>query len=66
MNIVILDGFTLNPGDLSWEELQALGSCMIYERTPPAELARRAAEADVLLTNKTVLAAGYIQELPRL
>ena len=66
MNIVILDGFTLNPGDLSWKDLQSLGGCAIYDRTPPAELSRRAAEADILLTNKTELTAGHIQNLPRL
>ena len=66
MKIVILDGFTLNPGDLNWEELQALGPCTIYDRTSPAEVASRAADADILLTNKTELTAGHIQNLPRL
>jgi glycerate dehydrogenase len=66
MNIIILDGFTLNPGDLSWEGLQSLGPCTIYDRTPPAEVARRAADADIVLTNKTELTAGQIQNLPRL
>jgi glycerate dehydrogenase len=66
MNIVILDGFTLNPGDLGWDELKALGPCAIYDRTPPAEVQRRAAEAEVVLTNKTVLATDTIRELPRL
>ena len=66
MNIVVLDGFTLNPGDLSWEELEALAPSTIYHRTPPAETARRAADADILLTNKTELTAGLLQNLPRL
>jgi glycerate dehydrogenase len=66
VNIVVLDGFTLNPGDLDWEELNALGPCAVYDRTPPSELLRRAAEADILLTNKTVLTGGTIQNLPRL
>ena len=66
MNIVVLDGFTLNPGDLSWAELQSLGPCAIYERTPPAEVLARAAAAEVLLTNKTELARDTIQHLPRL
>ena len=66
MNIVVLDGFTLNPGDLSWEELQSLGPCTIYERTSPAELERRAVAAAILLTNKTKLSAGQMQNLPRL
>ena len=62
MNIVVLDGFTLNPGDLNWEELQSLGPCAIYDRTPPAELLRRAADADILLTNKTVLTGSHHPE----
>ena len=66
MNIVILDGFTLNPGDLNWEELQSLGPCAIYDRTPPADLPRRAADADILLTNKTELAGDAIRNLPKL
>jgi glycerate dehydrogenase len=66
MNIVVLDGFTLNPGDLSWGELEALGPSTIYDRTPPAETARRAADAGILLTNKTEVTAVLIQNLPRL
>jgi glycerate dehydrogenase len=66
MNIVVLDGFTLNPGDLSWAELKSLGPCMIYDRTPPAALADRAAAADILLTNKTALTGTAIQDLPGL
>jgi glycerate dehydrogenase len=66
MNIVVLDGFTLNPGDLSWRELQALGACTIYDRTSPAEVVPRAADADILLTNKTVLNAAILRESPRL
>jgi glycerate dehydrogenase len=66
MRIVVLDGFTLNPGDLDWAELQSLGECAIYDRTSPSELAGRAAEAEILLTNKTQLSGGDIQGLPRL
>jgi glycerate dehydrogenase len=66
MHIAVLDAFTLNPGDLDWAELQSLGPCAIYDRTPPAELLPRAAAADILLTNKTELTAGTIQNLPRL
>ena len=66
MNIVVLDGFTLNPGDLSWEALKSLGPCAIYDRTLPAALAERAAAADILLTNKTELAGAAIQNLPSL
>jgi glycerate dehydrogenase len=66
MHIAVLDAFTLNPGDLDWAELQSLGPCAIYDRTQPAELLPRAAAADILLTNKTELTAGTIQNLPRL
>ena len=66
MNIVVLDGFTLNPGDLSWAELQGLGPCAIYDRTPPGEVLARAAGAEILLTNKTHLTSETIQRLPQL
>jgi glycerate dehydrogenase len=66
MNTVVLDGLTLNPGDLSWDELKSLGPCAIYDRTLPAEVSRRAADAEILLTNKTELTGGHIQNLPRL
>ena len=52
MKIVVLDGFTLNPGDLSWDELHGLGECTVHERTAPGELLERASGAQVLLTNK--------------
>jgi len=66
MKIVVLDGFTLNPGDISWAELQALGDCEIYERAAPADVVRRAAEAEIVLTNKTELTRDHLQALPRL
>ena len=66
MNIVVLDGFTLNPGDLSWKALESFGPCAIYDRTPPAELLARAAGAEILLTNKTELTDGSIRNLPNL
>ncbi len=66
MRIVVLDGYTLNPGDLSWGPLRALGPCSVYDRTPPAAVRERAAEAAVVLTNKTVIAAETIGALPRL
>lgn len=53
MKIVILDGFTLNPGDLSWEELKSFGNCDIHDRTLPEQVVQRAAGAKILLTNKT-------------
>ena len=66
MKIVVLDGFTLNPGDLSWNDLQSLGSCEIYDRTPPPEVISRSADAEILLTNKTKLTRELIQSLPKL
>ena len=66
MNIVVLDGYTLSPGDLSWDELQSLGVCAIHDRTLPAEVGLRGAAADILLTNKTELTGGHMQNLPRL
>lgn len=66
MRIVVLDGFTLNPGDLSWDELKTLGPCEVYERTAPPDILVRAAGAEVLLTNKVPLTAGIIAQLPGL
>jgi glycerate dehydrogenase len=61
MKIVVLDGFTLNPGDLSWDELRPLGICEIHDRTPANEVVVRSAEAEILLTNKTVLTRDQIR-----
>jgi glycerate dehydrogenase len=55
MNIVVLDGYTLNPGDLSWKGLEALGNCTVYDRTPAPDIVSRAASAEIVLTNKTPL-----------
>src|SRR5579859_8144732 len=66
MRIVVLDGFTLNPGDLSWAALESLGPCEIYDRTSERELAERTAAREILLTNKTVLNRATIENLPRL
>lgn len=64
--IVVLDGFTLNPGDLDWAPLRALGECAIHDRIPAAQVAERAADAEVVLTNKTPVSADAIARLPRL
>lgn len=64
--IAVLDGFTLNPGDLSWAELETLGSCRVYDRTDPAELIERAREAEIVLTNKTPLSRATLASLPAL
>ena len=66
MKIVILDGFAANPGDLSWEGLERFGEVICYPRTAPEKLLERAADADVLLTNKTVLDRQTMENLPQL
>jgi glycerate dehydrogenase len=66
MNIVILDAYTANPGDLSWDALAALGSLAVYDRTDDADIMARARDAEVVLTNKTVLSRDVIAALPGL
>ena len=66
MKIVILDGFTANPGDLSWERLAALGDLTVYDRTTAQQTIERAAEADIVLTNKVLLRRQEIEKLPNL
>ena len=66
MRIVVLDGFTLNPGDLSWDGLQSLGTCAIHDRTPAAEVVDRAADAEIMLTNKALVSREAIERLPKL
>ena len=66
MKIVILDGYTANPGDLSWQELEYLGKLTVYDRTSRDETVARAASADIVLTNKVVLDAETIAQLPDL
>jgi len=66
MNIVILDAYTLNPGDLSWDVLNKLGNCEIYDRTPPDKVVQRAANADIILTNKAILTSKEINQLAKL
>lgn len=58
--IVVLDGYTLNPGDLSWGDLEALGDLQVYDRTAPDEVAERISNAEIVFTNKAVLAAETI------
>ena len=66
MKIVILDGYTANPGDLSWEELEKLGEVTVYDRTKPSETVERAAEAEVVLTNKVIIGREEMAQLPHL
>ena len=66
MNIVILDGYALNPGDLSYDVLTQFGTLTVYDRTAPEQVVERAKEADALLTNKVVLGEQEFAQLPRL
>lgn len=64
--IVILDGYTLNPGDNPWDEIAALGEVQVFDRTPPPLVVERSAGAEIVLTNKAVLDAAAIAALPEL
>lgn len=66
MKIVVLDSYALNPGDLSWEWLEALGECEIHHRTPADKIFERCAGADIILTNKTPLTKETLSRLPNL
>lgn len=66
MKIVILDGYTLNPGDLSWEPLKELGEVTVYERTAPKDVCKRTEGAEVVFTNKVVLDEAVLEKLPSL
>lgn len=66
MRITVLDGYTENPGDLSWDWLKKCGECTIYDRTPPELIAERCAECDIIITNKTPLRRDLLATLPDL
>lgn len=66
MKIVVLDGYGLNPGDLSWDEMGQLGELVVYDRTTPEEVIERAADADVILTNKVALKSKEMDALSKL
>ncbi|MFT4016848.1 MAG: D-2-hydroxyacid dehydrogenase [Agriterribacter sp.] len=66
MNIVILDGYTLNPGDLDWLPLEKIGRLKVYERTAVDDVVERAIDAEIVLTNKTRITGDAIKALPRL
>ncbi len=66
MNIIILDGFTLNPGDISWESIETLGIVKIYNRTSPNQVIERCMDAEIILTNKVVISDETMEQLPRL
>ena len=64
--IVVLDGYTLCPGDLTWEPLKALGDITVYDRTPVGEVIERIGDAPVVLTNKTVITREVMAACPNL
>lgn len=66
MKIVVLDGYGLNPGDLSWKGMEALGELTVYDRTSPSELMERSEGAEALITNKTLITAENMEALPKL
>ncbi len=66
MNLVILDGYTANPGDLSWDEFAGLGALSVRDRTPVEQIAEQARDAEIVLTNKAPLDAATIAALPKL
>jgi len=66
MKIVILDGYTTNPGDLSWEGFKKLGEYAFYDRTDPGDIIKRAEKADIILVNKVCVNRELIEALPEL
>lgn len=66
MKIVVLDGYTLNPGDLSWEKLEKLGEITVYDRTAPEDVITRIGDAPVILTNKVVIDRKIMTSCPTL
>ena len=66
MKIVVLDGYGLNPGDLSWEALESLGDVDVYPRTAPEDVIDRCFDAEIVLTNKVVFNKKILVSLPRL
>lgn len=66
MKIVILDGYSVNPGDLSWEELEECGDLTVYDRTNTEDILKRTKNADAILTNKVIISSEIINKLPNL
>ena len=66
MKIVVLDGYSANPGDLQWDALQEYGELTVYDRTSPSQLIERAGYADCILTNKVAIRKEQIDTLPKL
>lgn len=66
MNIVILDAYTSNPGDLSWEKFEALGNLTVYDYTPNDKIIERCIDADIIIDNKVFITREIIEQLPKL
>ena len=66
MNIVVIDGYTLNPGDLSWNAIAQYGKLTIHDRTPVADVVERCKDVDIVLTNKVPFDRNAINNLPKL
>lgn len=66
MKIVVIDGHTMNPGDLDWSPLQRWGECSLFERTSPADVLDRCQDAEIVITNKVVFDKAILAQLPRL
>ena len=66
MKIVVLDGYTLNPGDLSWEGLEEIGELTVYDRTPQEQIVERIGDAEAVFTNKTPLTKETLAQAPNL
>ena len=66
MKIVILDGYTINPGDNPWSPVEALGACTIHDRTPAELVLERARDAEIILTSKVKLTESILEQLPKL
>ena len=64
MKIVVLDGYTENPGDLSWDGLRALGELTVYDRTRPEEAASRIQDAEIIVTNKVPITRALLEQCP--
>lgn len=66
MKIVVLDGYTENPGDLSWDDLRSLGEVTVYERTPEASIVEHIGRAEIVITNKTTLSRAVLEACPNI
>ena len=66
IKIIVTDGYTLNPGDMSWGSIEKFGQLTVYDRMNPGELVDKCREADIVLTNKVPFSEATIAQLPNL